>query len=406
MIRFPRIFFAALVACLNCVPGTAFGAGVRHARPGGQATSNIVGGSDASDGSFPWLAFIVTSDSTGTYTCTGTVISSNLILTAGHCACHTEAGSLFAPSSYAVVTGSSDWTDKSTRHVSGVTQTFLAPGYSPATDDHDAAILELSTPTTAPAIPLATSPASLYPGNVAAIAGWGLTDASDPGSAPDQLQYASTVVQKPGYCLLHNAQFDTTGQLCTVDAPYDDTSFCYGDSGGPVIANELQGEPGTPTEIGVIDESADCTTNGPGYSARVDAIAPWAEGLISTLTPPTAPVSAPPAPKQTTPLGSLTVAVAKTDASEVLGGVFGNRFRHGQQVILRCSRVSSTRVSCSTTWTYGPTDYYGGVTIYLTVQKAHVVWTDHYLIRSVNDNCYFHSRHRRSCQITKHAGAF
>lgn len=127
MISFPRIFFAALVACLICVPGTAFAAGVRHARPGTVVTPSIVGGSDASNASFPWLAFLVMSDATGEHTCTGTVISSNLILTAAHCAYDVEAGSPFAPNGYTVVTGSSDWTDQSTRQVSGVTQTFLAP---------------------------------------------------------------------------------------------------------------------------------------------------------------------------------------------------------------------------------------------------------------------------------------
>lgn len=173
-----------------------------------------------------------------------------------------------------------------------------------------------------------------------------------------------------------------------------------------MIANELQGEPGTPTEIGVIDEDADCATNSPGYSARVDTIAPWAEQLISSLTPPTAPVSAPPASKQTTPLGTLAVAAGKTDASKTLAGVFGSRFRHGQKVTLRCSRSSSTRVFCSTTWTSGPDDYYGTVAVYLTLYKGRVVWSDYYVIRSLNDNCYFHSNHRASCHINKHAGTF
>jgi secreted trypsin-like serine protease len=374
---------------------------------GHRVFSQIVGGVDADPDSLPWLAYVSFSDSADTFSCTGTVISSNLILTAGHCVDSDETGAPYSPGTYSVITGTQDLTDTSAAHVSGVTQTFV-DGYSTATDDDDVGILELSTPTTAPAIPLATSSTSLYAGNAVAIAGWGLTDPSDVNT-PAVLQFAQTVVQRPGYCAIHGQDFDAATELCTVDAPYDDTSSCYGDSGGPVIANELQGEPGTPTEIGIIDEGDNCSTSQPGYSARTDAFLPWAEQLIATLTPPrpVAPIAPAPAThKPETPLGAFPVAAARKDARAVLQGAFTTRFRRGQQITLKCNRVTTTRISCATTWTYGPTDFYGSVTTYLVRQKGSVVWTDHYFIRSVSDNCYFHTNHRRSCSITRRAGTY
>src|ERR1700729_4084165 len=53
-----------------------------------QASSRpyIVGGSPASAGSFPWLAFVTYNAGGGTgFTCSGTVVSPNVVLTAGHC---------------------------------------------------------------------------------------------------------------------------------------------------------------------------------------------------------------------------------------------------------------------------------------------------------------------------------
>jgi secreted trypsin-like serine protease len=125
-----------------------------------QASPDIVGGSDADPGSLPWLAQITIADGQYTEYCTGTVISSNLVLTAGHCVADETTGAFNDPSAYTVTTGTQDLSDAAGRQVSGVTQTFL-DGYDPSTDDRDVGILELSTPTTAPAIQLATSSASL-----------------------------------------------------------------------------------------------------------------------------------------------------------------------------------------------------------------------------------------------------
>lgn len=375
--------------------------------PSRQVSPDVVGGSAADPGSLPWLAQITVTEGQYTESCTGTVISSDLVLTAGHCVANETTGAFNDPSQYTVTTGTEDLADPA-RQVSGVTQLFL-DGYVPSTDDRDVGILELATPTTAPAIQLATSSASLYAGDEVVIAGWGLTDPSDQ-SIPDQLQYASTVVQSPGFCATHggsNFAFDAATELCTLDPPYYDDSICFGDSGGPVIANDLQGEPGTPTEIGVIDSTINnCSTTSPDYYARIDSFLPWADQLIASLTPPATTDATQTSTKSRTQLGTFPVADGKADARTVLQGVFRQRFHHGTQISLKCARDSKIRISCDASWLYGPNEYYGAVTTYLERDKGKVVWTDRYIIRSVNYHCYWHTDHRTSCPVARRAGTF
>jgi hypothetical protein len=89
-------------------------------------------------------------------------------------------------------------------------------------------------------------------------------------------------------------------QFCTIDAPYYDTSACFGDSGGPLLADDLVGQPGSPTEIGIASRVGDdtCSTSRPDIFTRADLIASWADCWTAALQPP---------PTATT-LGSISVA--------------------------------------------------------------------------------------------------
>ncbi len=71
-----------------------------------------------------------------------------MILTAGHCAEDTTTGSLNPAAGYGVVTDSLDWTDASTRQLSGVSRVIVYPGYNPTTGQGDAALLCLLTTST------------------------------------------------------------------------------------------------------------------------------------------------------------------------------------------------------------------------------------------------------------------
>jgi trypsin len=234
--------------------------------------------------------------------CSGTVLSANVVLTAGHCGEDITTGVLDVSSQYEVATGNVDWADSTSRQVSGVSQVIVSPGFDPQTLDGDAALLVLSTPTTAPPVQLASDPADLgllNAGTGETIAGWGQTATS--GGVVEQLQWANTVVQTPAYCAARASQigatFDSGDQLCVIDAPTCANGQCHGDSGGPLLANYG----GMTIEVGIISfGAADCSTAQAGFLTRADAISSWASGWIQAVRPVRTP-PAPPAPPTPSP---------------------------------------------------------------------------------------------------------
>jgi secreted trypsin-like serine protease len=238
------------------------------------------------------MALVAAYDSDGTaeFVCSGTVVSPNLVLTAGHCGVYEGTDVPYPASQYAVVTGSLDWTDASTRQVSGVSRVIVYPGFDAATNDGDAALLQLTTPATAPAIPLSgVSGDLLLPteGTPAEIAGWGETDTE---LLATQLQWGQDVVQGAVYCSQQASQlstsFDSGDEICAIDAPSHSDGACFGDSGGPLTGQLTDG---TLIEIGITSRGpAGCNTQEPDFFTRVDAVAGWISDSMSAVSVPTA----------------------------------------------------------------------------------------------------------------------
>jgi trypsin len=259
----------------------------------------IIGGGPVAAGTWPWVARVVINDPDGNvYTCSGTVVAPNVILTAGHCAVDTSTTPLitFNPSWYQVMTGSVS--DLTGGQVSGVSQVLPYPDFETFTNgygttpDRDLALLQLSTPTSAPVIPLATSSDSfLYvAGTGSQIAGWGLTQGLS-NALPDTLDAANTVVQSTTYCqaqanLAFHAIYDSAAEMCAIDAPYDTEGICEGDSGGPLIAADSNGNA---VEIGLTSWGATtCNTATPGFFTNLMTFSAWISSQIQLMQPPVA----------------------------------------------------------------------------------------------------------------------
>src|SRR5450631_2144407 len=89
------------------------------ARRRGGAHTAIVGGTAATPGTFPSLAFVLLDEGNGlVQICTGTVVAPNVVMTAAHCVVDPMSGVLNPAAKYAVVTGTVDWTNPTTRQVS------------------------------------------------------------------------------------------------------------------------------------------------------------------------------------------------------------------------------------------------------------------------------------------------
>lgn len=356
------------------------------------ALPRIVGGTGAAQGQFGFMAFIVYFDSGGKpdFLCSGTLVSSNVVLTAGHCAVEESTGARLAASGYRVVTGAADWTDKAHRTISRASRVVVNPGFtiSGGIPRHDAALLVLSTPVGQPTVPL-WGKGQASAGEPAVIAGWGETFAGQTAS-PTLLQWARTAVQSPSYCRQFNPAFDSSSQLCIVHAPIDDTATCNGDSGGPLLATDANNRL---FEIGVTSVGpADCDTNTADYFTAVRPVQAWVSSVVRAVAP---------GPK----IPRLTLAAARAHVRQTLTRVLGSVFRHRHGYRPSCSRDSAIRVGCKLSFTSGANYHHGTVTISYVLVSGKVDWTDRYVIHSVNDRCYFHSGHRSSCQAQTRSGS-
>jgi len=285
------------------------------------AHAAVIGGTPAGNGSFPSVALVRGVQEEGGIQCTGTVVASNLILTAAHCAENPETGVLDETSRYTIITGNVDW-NAAPRQVSAVSKVIIYPGFVPSLLDRDAALLVLATPTTAPVIPLWTAgnAGTLQAGRAAEIVGWG-QEYSEQELLPESLKWADTVIQSPEWCGQNASDFYEQGELCTINPPSYSTGACHGDSGGPLLVSSAEG----PVEVGVTSHIyGECSTTRPTVFTRTDILIPWvhewaeAEKPAPPTTPPTTPAPKAPAPSSPpatpTPKATPAPVVAATKA--------------------------------------------------------------------------------------------
>lgn len=262
----------------------------------GHATAHaaVIGGAPAQTGAFPSLAYIVDFQGKIAYQCTGTVIAPSLVLTAGHCAENLQTGAHYGASGYRVVVGAVEPLVPNLP-VSTVLGTILYPRLSRKSDDGDAALLVLSTPTAAPPIALASASSAkrlAAAGEAATMVGWGRTS-FEQLTLTEHLESASTAVQAGAWCNRNAPPFFARSEICTISPPSYETGVCEGDSGGPLL---VVGQGGEPVEVGVADHVYDrCSTHRPSVYASVSALFPWIQSWVAAYkhTPPP-PSSAPP----------------------------------------------------------------------------------------------------------------
>jgi len=247
----------------------------------GLSSRRIVGGEDANVGEWPWAAIVGTPSGNGGISvwCGGSLISNSVVLTAAHC---------FEGSSNPTIVrlGELDYTSSSDGAIHQdieIAQVIMHPSYDSVKIKNDIAILKLKTSVdyTAGSIRPVCLPTD-YTGpmkiedlrNEPSIIGWGKLD--------DDLPLATTL-QKATVPIVSNSNcnsdynpggitIDENSQIC---AGLGQIDTCAGDSGGPMLSNEL-----SPLKryavIGITSFGVKCADpDYPGVYTRVDNYLDW-----------------------------------------------------------------------------------------------------------------------------------
>jgi secreted trypsin-like serine protease len=233
-------------------------------------SSAVVGGHDAAPGEFPSVAEITF----GPFLCSGTLITPDWVLTAGHCS-NITAGTVASPISWPaplidVRVGGVTQSDGEHRSVSRV---VMHPDYV-LTSGYDISLLQLSKSSTmAPTQVASAGERSIWiAGTLETIVGWGVTE--EGGDLPDRLQAARVPITTDAYCAGAYSDFDPRTMVCA-GFPEGGVDTCQGDSGGPMFGKTSAG---ALRVVGTTSFGEGCARPGkPGVYGRVadDTLRPW-----------------------------------------------------------------------------------------------------------------------------------
>jgi secreted trypsin-like serine protease len=294
---------AAVVACLLAASATS-------ARP------SIVGGQPAPDGTWPSVVFLYGTYQGQPYGCTGEVVASDWVLSAAHCAY--GAPGQFASTMTAVL-GVKNYDDQN-RTVIQVDKLVVDPAYDAVRDVNDIAMFHLHTPTTIPAMRLASMDGASayvsYEGTPNA-AGWGTTDA-DSTMLTTVLRQAYLRVPSGDECKAEVPQMDRATQICA--GTQNVAGACHGDSGGPLVAFDKATN--EPVLWGITSYGPQAAAHLAPCSTALPVIYTWVPafaGFITATIASTAAASAPPPATTTTappvPSGPVPPAPTKPSAA-------------------------------------------------------------------------------------------
>ena len=245
----------------------------------------IVGGTDAPQNAYPWIARTVVPGAT----CTASLIHSDMILTAAHCQATFASGVLVKPWHF-------DGRNATFRQVVGQYR-FPAYDFDREIITHDLLVLKLNetVPDVRPVV-LNDDPnlPALETAPFMTAIGFGLTGFR--GSRPEVLQEAPMEYLSRYLCDLYLKDVSNVdpneGILCAFSRD-GTTSVCNGDSGGPLIARQND----TIFQVGLMSFGRQCQSNPyPSGFTRISYYYDWIQQQICYYSS-DPPADCPPRPK-------------------------------------------------------------------------------------------------------------
>lgn len=198
-------------------------------------SSRIVGGNQAARGDYPefvqiYVDGIEFGDPGFLYPiCGGTLIASNKVLTAAHCAYEFSASNLFAVTKFYTFIG------VGIDDLVPVSIKAIHPGYSNFEVDSDIAVLTINRHANT-ALASVFGGESLLVGLNSTVIGVGLL-AEGGNTTPDNLRKVNLPIVSNALCQNGYSQFTITGSMLCAGYANGGRDSCQGDSGGPLWVN-------------------------------------------------------------------------------------------------------------------------------------------------------------------------
>lgn len=280
----PKFQFPAI---LWCVSGILASFAQECGRPP-LLENRIVGGSDATDGAWPWQVDIQVSEqsSTARHVCGGSIITENWVLSAAHCFPNPSD-----VSSYIIYVGRYQLNGINLQQsVHRVRQVVIPSGYVEPHSGKDLALVQLSSPVTwSDHVRPVCLPASgtLFPGGMQCyVTGWGNIRDEVPLPGVGTLQEVLVPIISQSSC----QEMYRTDPSEAVDILYDmicagyqegGKDACQGDSGGPLVCQMVNG---TWVQAGVVSFGLGCAKqNRPGVYTRLTSYSSFISDTVPEI---------------------------------------------------------------------------------------------------------------------------
>jgi secreted trypsin-like serine protease len=293
---------ALVVVGAAAIVGMSTGQALGAQPPADDVSPQVVGGSPAAQGEFPWMVRL----SMG---CGGAMYSDSLVLTAAHCVSGTGNNTSIT-ATYGVVDLQSTSAIKRTS-----SYVYKNPGYSTSVGG-DWALIKLSSPITGAAkLPIAMTNA--YDNGTFTVMGWGA--ASEGGSQQRYLLKADVPFVNDTSCKSSYPSLKPAVEICA-GFTQGGVDTCQGDSGGPMVRRDANN---AWIQVGIVSWGQGCARpNYPGVYAEVSALSgaikAKADELGGTTPPPTGKVF------ENTNNVNIPDAGAAVTSSIAVSGVTGN----------------------------------------------------------------------------------